>query len=105
MNRTDDHDHATRIHSKLRRGVPDQPRPAVFASSGASQSLTQGAVPISAEERLARIVKVQGLMRQRNTAALFIGARSDARVFTGIRWRRSERSLWRSFPPMGNSWS
>ena len=54
-------------------------------STAALKSLTAGAKPISAEERQARIAKVQALMQQRKIAALLIEPGSSLDYFTGIR--------------------
>ncbi|MEE4361910.1 MAG: Xaa-Pro peptidase family protein [Pseudomonadales bacterium] len=53
--------------------------------------ITDDAVPISVEERLARIDKAQRLMAEEGLDALLIEPGSAMRYFTGIRWRRSER--------------
>jgi Xaa-Pro dipeptidase len=70
-------------------------------STAALKSLTAGAKPISAEERQARIAKVQALMQQRKIAALLIEPGSSLDYFTGIRWRRSERITLAVIPAHG----
>jgi len=55
-------------------------------------SLTGGAQPITAQEHAERIAKLQSLMQQRKIAALLVEAGSSLEYFTGIRWRRSERT-------------
>jgi Xaa-Pro dipeptidase len=70
-------------------------------STAALKSLTAGAKPISAEERHARIAKVQALMEQRKIAALLIEPGSSLDYFTGIRWRRSERITLAVIPARG----
>jgi Xaa-Pro dipeptidase len=55
-------------------------------------SLVTNAKPITAQERLARIAKLQGLMAQDKIGALLIESGSTLDYFTGIRWRRSERT-------------
>jgi Xaa-Pro dipeptidase len=70
-------------------------------STAALKSLTAGAKPISAEERRARIAKVQALMQQRKIAALLIEPGSSLDYFTGIRWRRSERITLAVIPAHG----
>lgn len=57
-----------------------------------SNSITGGAKPISADERHMRIAKLQTLMAQRKIAAMLIEPGSSLDYFTGIRWRRSERT-------------
>ena len=70
-------------------------------STAALKSLTAGAKPISAEERQARIAKVQALMQQRKIEALLIEPGSSLDYFTGIRWRRSERITLAVIPAHG----
>jgi Xaa-Pro dipeptidase len=65
------------------------------------KSLTTAAKPISVEERRARIEKVQALMAQRKVAALLVESGSSLEYFTGIRWRRSERTTLAVIPLSG----
>src|ERR1700754_4950216 len=65
------------------------------------KSLTADARPISVEERRARIEKAQGLMAQRKVAALLVESGSSLEYFTGIRWRRSERTTLAVIPAAG----
>src|SRR5580700_3534416 len=65
------------------------------------KSLTADAKPISAEERRARIAKVQMLMSERKVAALLIEPGSTLDYFTGIQWRRSERITLAIIPVRG----
>ncbi len=65
------------------------------------KSLTGDAKPISAEERHARIEKAQALMAQRKVAALLVESGSSLEYFTGIRWRRSERTTLAIIPAAG----
>ena len=71
------------------------------ASAAELKSITVSAKPISAEERKARIAKVQMLMEQRKVAALLIEPGSTLEYFTGIRWRRSERITLAIVPARG----
>ena len=64
-------------------------------------SLTSAAKPIAVEERGARIDKVQRLMREQRVAALLIEPGSSLDYFTGIRWRRSERTTLAIIPAKG----
>jgi Xaa-Pro dipeptidase len=66
-----------------------------------SKSLTADAKPISAEERRARIERAQVLMAQRKVAALLVESGSSLEYFTGIRWRRSERTTLAVLPASG----
>jgi Xaa-Pro dipeptidase len=71
------------------------------ASAAEPKSMTSGAKPISADERRARIAKVQSLMAERKIAALLIEPGSSLDYFTGIRWRRSERITLAIIPAHG----
>ena len=64
---------------------------ALAKADDALPSMTADAVPISVEERKARVAKAQQLMRDQGVAALLIEAGSAMVYFTGIRWWRSER--------------
>jgi Xaa-Pro dipeptidase len=59
------------------------------------------AKPISAEEFQARLAKVQDLMGSRSIRALLIEPGSSLEYFTGIRWRRSERTTLAVIPAKG----
>ena len=76
---------------------------APFLSAAAADlaSLTAGAKPISADERRARIAKVQALMVQRQISALLVEPGSTLDYFTGIRWRLSERITLAVIPARG----
>jgi Xaa-Pro dipeptidase len=78
----------------------------VFARDTAApalKSLTADAKPISVEERRARIGKAQSLMAQRKVAALLVESGSSLEYFTGIRWRRSERTTLAIIPASGEA--
>jgi Xaa-Pro dipeptidase len=90
------------------RGAAAAPLIAISARKGPSgalgaelNSITGGAKPITAEERHARIAKVQMLMGQRKVAALLVEPGSTLDYFTGIRWRRSERITLAIIPAHG----
>jgi Xaa-Pro dipeptidase len=71
-------------------------------SAAPLKSLTGDAKPISAEERRARIGKAQSLMAQGKVAALLVESGSSLEYFTGIRWRRSERTTLAIIPASGD---
>lgn len=71
-------------------------------SAAGLKSLTADAKPISADERRARLAKVQMLMNERKVAALLIEPGSTLDYFTGIRWRRSERITLAVIPARGD---
>jgi len=70
-------------------------------SAAGLKSMTAAAKPISADERHARIAKVQALMEQGKVSALLIEPGSTLDYFTGIRWRRSERITLAIIPARG----
>ena len=53
--------------------------------------MTTGVVPISDDERRARIAKAQRLMAQHKIDAIYIESGSSMFYFTGMRWGMSER--------------
>ena len=63
--------------------------------------LTKNAVPISGEERLARLAKVQRLMREQNVGMLVIEPGASMTYFSGLRWWRSERATLLLIPVEG----
>jgi Xaa-Pro dipeptidase len=75
-----------------------------FAAAAAAepQSMTGAARPISKEERQARLAKVQGLMSEQKIRALLIEPGSSLEYFTGIQWRRSERTTLAIVPASGS---
>jgi Xaa-Pro dipeptidase len=77
--------------------APSRPKPRI----GGLQSMTTGAKPISAEERIARIKKLQGLMQQQKVAALLVESGSTLDYFTGVRWHLSERVTAAVIPATG----
>jgi Xaa-Pro dipeptidase len=71
------------------------------SSAQGLSSLTKDVQPITAQEHAARIAKLQSLMQQRKVAALLVEAGSTLEYFTGIRWRRSERTTAALIPADG----
>lgn len=65
------------------------------------QSLAGDAKPISVDERRARISKLQQLLVEHNTGALLVESGSTLEYFTGVRWRRSERTTAAILPARG----
>jgi Xaa-Pro dipeptidase len=65
------------------------------------KSITANAKPISAEERRARLTKVQTLMQERKWAALLVEPGSTLDYFTGVKWPRSERITLAVIPARG----
>jgi Xaa-Pro aminopeptidase len=71
------------------------------AAPRAPKPLTGDAKPISVQERRSRIERAQSLMAQRKVGALLIESGSSLEYFTGIRWRRSERTTLAIIPAAG----
>ncbi|HZF15911.1 MAG TPA: Xaa-Pro peptidase family protein [Steroidobacteraceae bacterium] len=65
------------------------------------RSLTKNAKPISADEHVARLAKLQSLMRERKVGAFLVESGTSLEYFTGIRWRRSERITAAVVPATG----
>ena len=65
------------------------------------QSMTKDAKPISVEELQARITKAQRLMTDQKIGAMLIESGSTLEYFTGVMWRRSERTTAAILPAKG----
>lgn len=65
------------------------------------QSMTGDVVPITLEERKARIEKAQRLMTEQKMQALVLDAGSSLLYFTGISWWPSERTMVAIIPAKG----
>ncbi|HLE63421.1 MAG TPA: Xaa-Pro peptidase family protein [Pyrinomonadaceae bacterium] len=63
--------------------------------------MTDGIVPISADERMARIAKAQRLMAQNQIGAIYLEPGSSMVYFTGMRWGTSERMFALVIPARG----
>ena len=63
--------------------------------------MTAGIVPITDDERRARIEKARGLMRKNNLSAIFLEGGSSLYYFTGTRWGGSERTFGVVIPARG----
>ncbi|MDX6557125.1 MAG: Xaa-Pro dipeptidase [Blastocatellia bacterium] len=63
--------------------------------------MTAGVVPISDDERRARIAKAQRLMAQNKIDALYLEPGSSMFYFTGVRWSTSERMFGLVIPQRG----
>jgi Xaa-Pro dipeptidase len=77
--------------------------PARAGETGATAPLTAGARPITAGERLARLERLQRLMAEARIAALLVESGSTLEYFTGVRWRRSERTTAAVIPAAGET--
>lgn len=63
--------------------------------------MTDDVVPITVQERSARIEKAQQLMKVNKMQALVLDAGSSLEYFTGIRWGKSERTMVAIIPAEG----
>jgi Xaa-Pro dipeptidase len=63
--------------------------------------MTAGVVPITDDERRARIAKAQRLMAEQKIDAVFIESGSSLFYFTGVRWSSSERMFAVVIPQRG----
>jgi Xaa-Pro dipeptidase len=71
------------------------------ASIRALEPMTAGIVPISDQERQARIEKARRLMAERKIDALFIESGSSLFYFTSVQWGLSERPFGMVLPVRG----
>jgi Xaa-Pro dipeptidase len=83
-------------------GRSAQAAPAAPKGLAGLTSMTTGAKPISAEERRARIAKLQRLMVEQKIGALILESGSSLDYFTGIEWHRSERTTAAVIPAKGD---
>jgi Xaa-Pro dipeptidase len=72
------------------------------AATSALASITGAAKPITAAEREARIAKLQSLMVDRKIGAFLVEPGSTLEYFTGVDWRRSERTTAAIIPAHGS---
>src|SRR5262249_12424046 len=63
--------------------------------------MTQGIVPITDDERKARIVKAQQLMGEQKLDAIYLEPGSSMSYFTGMHWSTSERMFGLVIPQHG----
>ncbi len=65
------------------------------------RKMTDGIVPVSLDERRARIEKARRLMRENKIDAIYIEPGSSMFYYTGMRWSTSERMLAVVIPARG----
>jgi Xaa-Pro dipeptidase len=70
--------------------------------SGSFKSIMEDAVPITVEERQARIKKAQRLLNENKMQALLLDAGTSMNYFTGIQWGQSERTMVAIIPASGD---
>ncbi len=64
--------------------------------------MANDAMPITTEERVARIAKAQQLMSEQKIDALILDAGTSMKYFTGIGWWQSERTMVAIIPAKGD---
>ena len=67
----------------------------------ALKPMTAGVVPISDDERRARIAKAQKLMTEQKIDAIFMEGTTSCFYFAGMRWGQSERTFGVVIPAEG----
>ncbi|MEO6723657.1 MAG: aminopeptidase P family N-terminal domain-containing protein, partial [Ferruginibacter sp.] len=67
------------------------------------QSMTNDTVPITVQEREARIAKAQRLLAEQKMEALILDAGTSLEYFTGISWWPSERPMVAIIPAKGDA--
>jgi len=65
------------------------------------QSMTKDVIPITVEERQARIEKAQRLLKEQKMEALILDAGTSLKYFTDINWWPSERTMVAIIPAKG----
>lgn len=63
--------------------------------------MTAGAEAIGLAEYRTRVARLQGQMRQRGLAAVFVDAGANLRYFSGVKWSPSERMVGLLVPDIG----
>jgi len=71
-------------------------------SIAALQSVASKVVPITSEERQARLAKAQRLMAENKIDAIFVGGGTTLNYFIGMRWGNSERLTGMILPKSGD---
>lgn len=64
--------------------------------------MTDGVIPISVDERKARIAKAQRLMNEQKIDAIFMEGTVSCAYFTGMKWGQSERTFGLVIPASGD---
>src|SRR5512134_3737901 len=84
--------------------APSQPEDAAAPPPAISAlaPMTAGIVPISRDERLARIARAQALMAAERLDAIFMEGTASSFYFTGTRWGQSERTFGVVIPAQGD---
>ena len=81
--------------------IEPPPQAALPESIRRLQRMTQNVVPITLDERKARIEKAQKLMREQKISAIYVEPGSSMFYYTGMRWGTSERMFAAIIPARG----
>ena len=76
-------------------------QPAAPAAIAALQPMTAGIVPISVDERHARIARAQKLMAEQRIDAIFMEGTASCFYYAAMRWGQSERAFGLVIPARG----
>jgi len=76
--------------------------PGIRESTHGLPASLSAAMPISDDERLARIERARRLMRENNIGAVFLEPGSSMFYYTGVRWGLSERPFGLVIPAQGD---
>jgi len=90
------------IDAEGRDAESPQQRSEVPPSIRQLRKMTDGIVPISDDERKARIAKAQRLMAENKIAAIYLEPGSSMFYYTGMRWGTSERTFALVIPARGD---
>ena len=86
------------IHAESPASLPQRETPEAIRKL---KKMTDGVVPISLDERKARIAKAQRLMGQQKIDAIYVESGTSMYYFTGMRWGGSERMFALVIPQRG----
>ncbi len=89
------------LFAKSADGDPAQPPAVLPAVIRQLKPMTNGIVPISDDERRARIAKAQRLMAEHKIDAIYLEPGTSMSYFTGMRWGNSERMFAVVIPAKG----
>lgn len=83
-------------------GAPAAPQSEVPEAIRALKPMRDGIVPISDDERKARIAKAQSLMAEQRIDAIFMEGTASCFYFANMRWGQSERTFGLVIPAKGD---
>ena len=88
------------VHGEVVEDEPSQQREVPEAIRKLKR-MTEGVVPITLDERRARIEKARRLMREKRIDAIYVESGTSMFYFTGMRWGASERMFALVIPVRG----